>query len=127
MKTIILTTLDSPIKAQILRGKLESEGIWCRINNEQITSLLPHITGIMGSGAQLLIEEKDLGIATKTLKLSSPTHTCPNCNSTSITPSLGKKPVKKIITILLSLIVGTPFGNIHRGYDCNNCKYTFED
>jgi hypothetical protein len=128
MKTIRLITCNDSFEANLIKDKLEDEGIECFLTNENFTSLFPNYNGILGSGIQVMIDEKDLERATEIIqdKRSAQVIKCPNCDSDQVTSSIGYKSVNKILTILLSLLIWIPFGNIKNTYYCKNCNVEFK-
>lgn len=127
MQTIRLMTCESSVEANIIKGRLESEGIECFIANENFSNLMPHYNNIMGSGAQIIIKEDDLDKAKQLLEIGTQNKlVCPECRSTSIRISLGHNRIKKMVVIFLSLLSVTPFNNISTSYVCNDCKTAFK-
>lgn len=55
-KTVVLATYQDTMRAHILLGALESEGIPCMLNNEMTASVA--MQGMLG--VQILVFEKDL-------------------------------------------------------------------
>ncbi|WP_430817624.1 DUF2007 domain-containing protein [Carboxylicivirga sp. RSCT41] len=64
-------TCDSAVEANIIKGRLENEGIECFIANDNFSNLMPKYNNIMGSGAQILIGENDLELAMQTLEMGT--------------------------------------------------------
>lgn len=124
----LITCLDS-IEAYQIKNKLEDDGISCFLTNENFTSLFPNYFGILGSGVQVMIEEKDLYRALSIVnsdKLDSTIVKCPNCKSEKIDYTMGNNPLKKILVIFLSLLIWIPFGNIKKSYVCKDCGARFK-
>ncbi len=55
-----LATFDNSISANILRTKLESEGIICFLYNEHFTNLMPHYFDLLGSGVLVMVPTDQL-------------------------------------------------------------------
>ena len=89
---------------------------------------MPHYSGVMGAGIQIMIEESDLEKAQELLQTSTKEIeiVCPNCDSTNVQFGLGANKLKKIFVVLLSLLFWIPFGNIKNNYYCQNCKKEFK-
>jgi len=122
-------TCDNVPEAAIIKGRLENEGISCFVTNENFTTMMPHLNGILGAGVQIIINEVDLEEATKILGLNEPVKNqivCPYCQSSNIRFGLGKKRVGKIILILLSVLIVIPFKNLSNNYYCRDCKSDFK-
>ncbi len=127
MQTIRLMTCESTIEANIIKGRLESEGIECFITNENFSNLMPNLNNIMGSGAQIIICEQDRERALEILETGTKNKlVCPGCQSSNIKMSLGHYRFKKLTVIALSLLSAIPFNNITISYICNECKTEFK-
>jgi Putative prokaryotic signal transducing protein len=128
MSIIRLTTCFDSFEANLIKGKLQDEGIICFLTNENFTTLFPIYNGLLGSGIQVMIDEIDLEKSLEIIKYNqtSVEVRCPNCNSNQITFSIGHKPITRILTIILSLLIWIPFGNIKKTYYCKNCKTKFK-
>ncbi|MDQ2177301.1 DUF2007 domain-containing protein [Marinifilum sp. D714] len=128
MKTKRLMTCESPIEANIIKGRLENEGIRCFVTNENFSNLMPHYNRILGSGAELMIDQDDYKKAVEILELNSRKEiVCPNCNSKNIKMSLGKNWFKKAVVIVISLFSSVPFNNINSTYMCKDCNIEFKN
>ena len=128
MKTIQIVTCDNIQEANLIKGRLENEGIPAMVTNENFTTLMPFYNGMLGAGVQVLVFERDFQQASELLELNKKidsTILCPWCNSSNIKLGLGTKKRNKIITVLLSLLFFMPFGNIKNNYYCLDCKTDF--
>lgn len=128
MATIRLTTCSNTIDANMIKNILENEGISCFLTNENFTSLMPGYNGMLGSGIQIMIDEKDFENAKKLIENQENTDVikCPNCNSDNVVFGLGEKKFKKAIVIILSALFAIPFNNIRNTYYCRDCKTEFK-
>lgn len=126
MKTIRLLTSDSLAEAYIIKGRLLNEGIYCFLTNENFTNLMPLYNNIMGSGIQIIINEKDSerakDIIQYKIKPNNVELICPNCNSKNIGLGLGKHKLFKILNIILALFSFFPMGNLKSKFYCKECK-----
>ena len=121
-------TCESPIEANILKGRLENEGIPCFVTNENFSSLMPHFNRIFDSGAQLMIRQSDFQRAVEILELDIEKQLiCPNCKSKNIKIYLGKNWFRKTLVILISLFSTVPFNNINSTYLCKDCTTEFKN
>lgn len=96
--------------------------------NENFTTLMPHYYGILGSGVQVLVFEEDYEKALAILEsgnLRDKDIRCPNCNSLNVHFDLGSMKVRKMITIVISLLGGNPFNNINNIHHCRDCDTDF--
>jgi hypothetical protein len=128
MTTAILITCNTIAEAHLVKGMLENNGIACFLNNENFTSLMPQFNGMMGAGVQVVVDEADYEKASELVGLNTVNNEiiCPECHSTNIKFGLGTRKARKILTILLSLFAGTPFGNIRNNYYCRDCGAEFK-
>lgn len=128
MQFVRLTTVENSFEANFLKEDLESEGIVCILTNENVTTLIPHMNGILGSGIQVLVAETDLAKANEILaKRATGIVKCPNCESTNIHFGLGtKNRFKRIVSIFISTVTAMPFNNINNVYYCNDCGTEFK-
>lgn len=128
MSIISLTTCSNIIEANMTKNILENEGIECFLTNENFTTLMPHYNNMLGSGIQIMIDEKDFEKAQLLLDSGSALKEvkCPNCNSDNVSFGLGMNRLKKITVVLCSLLFFIPFNNIRNTYYCNNCKSDFK-
>jgi hypothetical protein len=128
MDTTVLTTCNNVFEANLIKGMLENNGIKCFLTNENFSNLMPHYNGMMGAGIQIIINERDIEKA-KVLLLTQTKEDrieCPNCGSQNIKFGLGINRIKKIITVLISLLAVIPFGNIRNSLYCLDCKTEFK-
>lgn len=120
-------TFDTSIEANIVKGRLENEGIHCFVTNENFANLMPHYNRILGAGAQIIVNRCDYEKAIEILELNIKKELiCPNCNSNKIKIGLGKNKFKKIIAIFISLFGWIPFNNINNIYLCKDCGAEFK-
>jgi hypothetical protein len=127
MAIIRLTTCDNLIEAYFIKNNLENEDIECFLTNEISSTLLPIYSRLLNAGVQVMINEKDLETALKLIEkpdLDKPV-LCPDCSSANIKFGFGEKKGWKIPVVVLSLLIGIPFGNINRNYVCKDCKAEF--
>lgn len=126
MKTVILMTCESLSEAYILKGRLLNEGIDCFLTNENFTYLMPLYNNMLGSGIQIIINEKDSEKAREILKYKIEPNIldliCPNCGSKNIGLGLGKRKGLKILNIIIALLSSFPMGNLKPKYYCKDCK-----
>lgn len=67
MKTISIKSCRDPFEANVLKGRLENEGIPCFLTNENLTTLLPHHFMWDSSGVQIFVDEDDVERALEVL------------------------------------------------------------
>ncbi len=127
MSIIRLTTCYNIFEANMLKELLANDNIECFLTNENFTSLMPGLNGILGTGIQIMIDEKNYD---KAINLIQNKETeiirCPHCQSTNISIRLGKNKIKKIALAILSALIMTPLGNLDSTYQCKDCKTEFK-
>lgn len=64
-----LATFDNSLTANMLKSKLENEGIPCFLNNENFTNIMPHYFSMLGSGVKVLVPTDQLEKAKEMLLL----------------------------------------------------------
>jgi hypothetical protein len=128
MGTHELTTCNDSFDANLIKGMLEDNGISCYLTNENFSSMLPHFNGMLGSGINIMVDEIDFEKANKLIEKQPKVDNkliCPNCQSANVKFGFGSHRIKKIFTIVLSLLFGIPFGNIKYQYFCKDCRTEF--
>lgn len=129
MVKLLLTFSDS-VEANLVLGRLRNAGIECFLTNVKITTLMPHYSSIIGGGIRLMVNENDYERAYKIIYQAEAENnpknkTCPYCNSKRIKFSFGKKSMGTFFSILLSLFMAAPMGNLKRKYICRDCGGEF--
>lgn len=126
MKTVCLTSLNNSIEANLLKIRLENEGIECFLANENFSTLMPIYNHMLGGGIQLIVaeqdEEKARHVLMDTLSPNNAELCCPKCGSNQIKLGLGKHKFFKLFTIFLSALMFIPMGNSRVYYICKKCK-----
>ena len=80
MSLSLLATYDNGITANLLRNKLENEGIPCFLNNEHFSNIMPYYYNMLGSGVRVMVPTDQLERAKEIAKIDLGVLTCPNCN-----------------------------------------------
>ena len=132
MTLITFKTFDNSIDAHILKIKLESEGITCFLFDENIVSVNPLYSNLVG-GIKLKINEEDVPHAKNILfELEQTPYTsddeqiiaCPSCQSARIESGYkSMKSVGAVISAIISfLLVIFPLyrKNVYKCLDCGN-------
>jgi len=124
-----LTTLGNSIEATLLQHKLELEGIESFLTNENISTMLPHLQGILGHGVQVMVREEDYPKAKEILDThqnESKILKCPHCGSENIGFGMrGKNRIRDRIVIVFSFLFAAAVGNIKNKYYCKDCNESF--
>jgi DNA-directed RNA polymerase subunit RPC12/RpoP len=125
MKLALLTTCDNTIKANLIRTKLEAEGVLCFLNNEHFTSLMPHFYNMMGSGVRVMVPEEDLDKAREIMPVNTGKIRCPNCDSGSIV-NKNESIANKLMVAFIGIFFLSPVGNLINNYTCTDCRQQFK-
>ena len=124
---IRLVTVSNSIEATLIQQRLEMEAIESFTTNEHITTLLPHLSGILGHGIQIMVREDQYQKAKEILGKSEKTPECPECGSKNIGYGMrGKQRFGDRLLIFLSVLFAMPMGNIKNKYYCKDCNNAFE-
>ncbi|TVR77133.1 MAG: DUF2007 domain-containing protein [Chitinophagaceae bacterium] len=59
MKIVKLTSCETSFEANLIKGRLENEGIQCFLTNENFNTMMPIFGSISGGGIHLMIHEQD--------------------------------------------------------------------
>lgn len=130
-ETVFVTTFYNNIEANIVKGRLESEGVSCFLTNENFSTLMPHLNYLAGGGTHLFVLQSDYQLAVSILnEIETPNRVadrvvCARCQSSDVRLGLGKSKLKKLTIIFLSALFGMQFSNIKPSYICRNCKNEF--
>ena len=136
MKTVKLLTCNDAMKAHILQGALENEGIESVLHNENFSSLMKNCVSNI-AGVDIFVAEEDYEKAIQVLKENQSwpeeLNLCPFCGSSKIKLVLKKGQRLSAIGAVMSSLVSAVFsafvippGNNHWKYTCKQCHKTFE-
>ncbi len=130
-KLITIATFPDALKAQIMRGRLEAEGIPAFIADEHTITNQPYLYMAYG-GVRLQVAEPDRDRAQVILNAvepfpvePTPEHfpdQCPNCHSGKVaeTTSVSKP---SLLTFLRNLLLSRSPQPPVRRFSCSNCGY----
>lgn len=131
---VILAAFDSAWQANLLKGKLEGEGIPAYIFDENTVTLNP-LYSIAVGGIKVKVREPDYEAALAIYQeVNSTPHTnandevvtCPYCGSTHIQAAKGVRSPGAFFSFLISIITFTyPLHN-DEVYSCLDCGKTFD-
>jgi hypothetical protein len=131
-KLVTLTSFDNAVDAQLLRSKLDSEGIPAFVFDENVVSLVP-MTYISLGGIKVKVRESDLVSAQEVMNITSKNPirdednlilVCPVCQSIDITP--GVKTTSIFSFAFWGLLFGVYPLQIENKFICNSCKNIFK-
>lgn len=128
MDLITVKTFDSYFLANIILGRLQSEGIECYLKDEATVTMDPILTNAIG-GIKLVVKKENVAEVTSILKRYDEEYlnaaTCPQCAAHQF--SYIAKPG---ITNFLTAIFTTLFANYAVAtdyvYQCGQCGYESE-
>lgn len=132
-KLVTIATFPDALKAQIIRGRLEAEGILCFIADEHTITNQPYLAMIHG-GVRLQVQERDSEQAQKIIQVTqwSPeplefaplplTEQCPNCSSRKIEEVKSLKS-QSFLTFLRNLLSSRTRKTASRHFICRTCGH----
>ena len=129
-KIIVFMTFDNPFEANLIKTKLESEGIECFLSDENMVALNPLYSHAVG-GIKLHIFEKDFRDAQNLLKENNELDVekesdgiqCPKCKSYNVVLGPSSKKRYSFFTLLISFLFFVyPFKakNVYCCFSCGN-------
>ena len=128
METIILKRFDSPVEANIVKGFLESNDVFCFLQDEHSIGINPLYANALG-GIKLMVRIEDEERAVAVLQSSESDYktqyACPQCGAQDIHFITEKKNKVNWFSIFLSLLLGSPM-TVKKKYECNACHHVFE-
>jgi hypothetical protein len=68
MKFVTVASFPDPFDANVMKFRLENEGIECFLLEEHLASIRPHLATLSANGVRLQVAEKDVEAAVKVLK-----------------------------------------------------------
>lgn len=126
METIILKRFDSPIEANIVKGFLESNEIFCFLQDEHSIGINPLYANALG-GIKLMVRVEDAQTAQDLLMENSTAQKpqCPQCTSHDVDLIAVKQNKLNWLAVLSSLF-GMSTLSMQKKYECHSCKHIFE-
>ncbi|UZH56416.1 DUF2007 domain-containing protein [Salinimicrobium tongyeongense] len=120
-------------EAQILKGRLEAEGIKTYLVDNHTIDTDPLVSNAIG-GVKLKVRKEDEEKAFQVLSAISKYSvddegrqiSCPSCNSQHVEIFTSVKSAKSLIFFCLSFLVNALPLYIKRNYHCTNCKHEFK-
>jgi hypothetical protein len=128
-KIVTLTAYYDPMEAQIVRGRLEANGISCFIADDNMLAANPFYNQALG-GIKIKVFEHDLEKCREilaedaVLESDDELMTCPYCKSTQV--HYGAAPVKRNwFSIILAALISTFPIYLYRTWICRDCGASF--
>ncbi|MCV9389432.1 putative signal transducing protein [Reichenbachiella ulvae] len=125
MALSLLTTCEHNIDADLVRTKLESEGITCFLHNENVNNLLPHHNQFLGGGVRVMVMSEQLAQAQEIIGEFHSKTSCPSCGSINL--RLIKQPFKSILNAIMIGLFLIPAGKQKMHWVCKDCGESFKD
>lgn len=128
MRYINVCTVDNSFDAKFIKDYLANEGIECIVTNENFTTMMPHLNGMLGAGIQVLVDKDDFERASEILnkRNSRDIEVCPNCGSSNISYGLGSRHrFKKLFALLIAFVIATPVRHVKQTHFCKDCSTEF--
>jgi DNA-directed RNA polymerase subunit M/transcription elongation factor TFIIS len=128
MELVTVKTFDSYFLANIILGRLQSEGVECYLKDETTVTMDPILTNAIG-GIKIVVKKENEEAVIEILKRYEEEYlnaaTCPECGTHEF--SYIAKPG---VTNFFTAITTTLFGNYALAtdyvYQCGNCGYETE-
>jgi rubredoxin len=128
METTILKRFDSPVEANIVKGLLESNDIFCFLQDEHSIGINPLYANALG-GIKLIVRSEDEERAQEILQENEADYktkwVCPQCGSKEVHFITEKKNQTNWFAIFLSMLLASPL-YVKKKYECSSCKHVFE-
>ena len=127
METTILKRFDSPIEANIVKGMLESNDVFCFLQDEHSIGINPLYSNALG-GIKLMVRIEDQERAQEILEANAAESKviCPACGSPDVHFVTDKKDKTNWLSIIASLLLTILPLYLKKKYECNTCKNVFE-
>ena|ERR1700689_1652159 len=129
MNFVQVRSFDNYISANILQGKLEAEGIYCYLADDNISTILPIISNSIG-GIKLMVAENDVSKAESILAEFDSAYKqalrCPQCGSHNI-EYITKSNATNWLSAIFFWILGSYAVAAEHAYHCYNCGFEFEE
>jgi len=124
METIILKRFDSPVEANIVKGFLESNDVFCFLQDEHSIGINPLYANALG-GIKLMVRIEDGARAHALLLTNSAEHKvqCPQCGFHDVYDVTEHKSKPSWLSVFISLF-SRP-NDVKKTYECNTCKNVF--
>lgn len=132
---ITFQTFDNPISANIIKARLEENGIPCFLSDENMVTLQPIFNLALG-GIRLNIFEEDLEEAQLIVNEkedlqpvdedSESTFICPKCKSTDVKYGAATNKKFGVLTLIVSFLLFVYPFKIKKVYHCFDCGNEFE-
>jgi phage FluMu protein Com len=128
-KIIVIRRFDSPIEANIVKGKLLDEHIQCFLKDEHIVGIIPYYSTAVG-GVKLMIFENDKERANELLNQLRSNYKeevkCPSCGSLNVHYITEKHNTWNWFSLLVSFLLCIYPFYLKKKYECGDCKSVYD-
>jgi hypothetical protein len=129
----ILRYYDTLFEAEVVRSRLESEGVMAIVQNENMGSVIPVMGVVQSFKPYIVVRHEDFMRATEILGINVSEEEkvcqCPDCKSEDIAFRFfcKDKPMKPLVHFIMLplLLLSVHSGNIRRAYICRKCGNWF--
>lgn len=129
----VVAVFEYSTEAQIIKGKLESEGVKVFMTDNFTIDTDPLVSQAIG-GVKLKVRSEQEEKAIKILKEINEYSLndqggvilCPNCESDQIRLTSSIEDIKSLLSFIIGLILAILPMYIKRKYRCDNCKTEFD-
>lgn len=127
MQTVVLKTFDDYFSANILRTRLQHEGVPCYLFDEHTVTVNPIFGAVIG-GIKLVVSKGYEETARQLIEQFEEEYTraavCPKCFKNKFT-LVARQSAQNIFTALLTWLFGN-YAVAKKIYQCENCGYESE-
>ena len=128
MDIVTVKSFDSYFVANIILGRLHSEGIECYLKDEATVTMDPILTNAIG-GIKLVVKKENVVAVTEILKRYDEEYlnaaTCPQCGAHQFN-YIAKPGVTNFLTAVATTLFGSYAVAPEYVYRCGNCNYETE-
>jgi predicted RNA-binding Zn-ribbon protein involved in translation (DUF1610 family) len=129
MNFILLRTYDNYITANLHLQQLEAEGIRAYLENENIATIAPYLSGAAG-GIKLLVFEEQLQRATEIINAIEEEYRkslpCPKCGNFNIHPVVNTNKASNWFSAIFNKLSVNSDSSFEPVYRCFTCGYEME-
>jgi len=129
MNFVELRSFDNYISANIIRTRLEGEGVFCYLGDDNISTMMPFLSSSIG-GIKLMVADDDVEKARILLSEFDTDYmrsvTCPHCGSHDV-QYIAKSSVNNWISAIFFWIIGNYAIASEQVYHCYQCGFEFND
>jgi hypothetical protein len=122
-------SFDNYISANIMQGKLEAEGIYCYLADDNTSTIFPVLSNPIG-GIKLMVAETDVtkveSILAEFDSAYKQTLTCPQCGSQNV-EYISKSNTTNWLSAIFFWLLGNYAIAAEQTYHCYNCGFEFEE